>query len=153
VAPGAKPVVRLRAEEKADTVRVWVEDNGIGIPGTSGTNLSSLQSLARPDLSGTGIGLSIVQKGLERMGGHVGVESTPGKAASFGSNCPRLEGEMTNDEAPMTKEAPTPKTKALEAPVRRAETGEYGVPLQRRDLRREEALKIFGSQNLRPSRR
>ncbi len=32
---------------------------------------------------GTGIGLAIVRKALERMGGHVGLESEPGKGSKF----------------------------------------------------------------------
>ena len=32
---------------------------------------------------GTGIGLSIVRKGIERMGGRVGVESAPGEGSRF----------------------------------------------------------------------
>jgi signal transduction histidine kinase len=41
--------------------------------------------------SGTGIGLAIVQKGVERMGGEVGLESTPGKGSRFWIDLPKAE--------------------------------------------------------------
>ncbi len=38
---------------------------------------------------GTGIGLTIVRKGVERMGGRVGVESTPGQGSKFWIELPK----------------------------------------------------------------
>ncbi len=85
VAPGAKPQVRLWADRLGDRVRLWVEDNGIGIPE------EHLERIFRPferlhgieAYPGTGIGLAIVQRGVERMGGRIGVESEPGRGSRF----------------------------------------------------------------------
>jgi len=81
----ARPHVRLRAEEQpGEIVRVWVEDNGIGIPAEFRERIFKVfQRLHTKEYAGTGIGLAIVQQGVERMGGRVGVESLPGKGSSF----------------------------------------------------------------------
>jgi signal transduction histidine kinase len=82
--PGVPPLVRLRAETQADYIRVWVEDNGLGIaPGHQDQIFGLFTRLAGAKYSGTGVGLAIVQKGVERMGGHVGVESIPGHGSRF----------------------------------------------------------------------
>ena len=81
---GVPPLVRLRAEERGEFIRIWVEDNGPGIAPQYQDQIFRL--FARLDgekYPGTGLGLTIVQKGVERMGGHVGVESTPGKGSRF----------------------------------------------------------------------
>jgi signal transduction histidine kinase len=66
-------------------VRLWVSDNGIGIPAEEIQKLFvPFQRLNSPRLyPGTGLGLAIVRKGAERMGGRVGVESKPGKGSRF----------------------------------------------------------------------
>ena len=84
VKPGARPVVRLRAEEQAEFIRVWVEDDGPGIaPGHQAQIFKPFMRLEGDKYGGTGIGLAIVQKGVERMGGQVGVESIPGRGCRF----------------------------------------------------------------------
>jgi signal transduction histidine kinase len=84
VAPEARPVVRLRAEERAGFIRVWVEDQGIGIaPGHQEQTFGLFTRLQGDKYPGTGIGLAIVQKGIERMGGRVGVESAVGQGSRF----------------------------------------------------------------------
>lgn len=78
------PMVRLRAEQRPACIRVWVEDNGLGIAPDHQNQIFRL--FARLDgekYPGTGIGLALVQKGVERMGGRVGVESTPGHGSQF----------------------------------------------------------------------
>jgi len=84
VAPDVPPVVQLRTEEKGAFVRLWVEDNGIGIaPGYQEQVFQVFTRLVDEKYQGTGIGLAIVQKGVERMGGQVGVESSPGHGCRF----------------------------------------------------------------------
>lgn len=84
VAPGVPPLIRLRAEERGEFIRVWVEDNGIGIaPGHQEQIFRPFNRLLGEKYAGTGIGLTIVQKGIERMGGKVGVESASGKGSRF----------------------------------------------------------------------
>jgi PAS domain S-box-containing protein len=82
---GRTPQVRLRAEERpGGIVRVWVEDNGIGVPAEFQERIFHVfQRLHTTAYVGTGIGLAIVQKGLERMGGRVGVESLPEQGSKF----------------------------------------------------------------------
>jgi len=79
------PHLVLRAEIRPQgTVRVWVEDNGIGIPAKYHDRIFQVfQRLHTHAYSGTGIGLAIVQKGVERMDGRAGVASTPGEGSQF----------------------------------------------------------------------
>lgn len=79
------PQVRLRAEERpGGYVRIWVEDNGIGIPAEFQDRVFQVfQRLHTTEYAGTGIGLAIVQKGVERMGGRVGLESAPRMGSKF----------------------------------------------------------------------
>jgi PAS domain S-box-containing protein len=78
------PVVRLRAESHAEFLRVWVEDNGPGIaPDHQAQIFRIFTRLEGGKYAGTGIGLAIVQKGVERMGGRVGVESAAGHGSRF----------------------------------------------------------------------
>jgi signal transduction histidine kinase len=76
VRDGEKPEVRVRCEPGNPKARIWVEDKGIGIPEQYHERVFRVfERLDGAKFSGTGIGLSIVRKGVERMGGRVGVES------------------------------------------------------------------------------
>jgi two-component system, chemotaxis family, CheB/CheR fusion protein len=85
VAPGRAPEVRVRTEAIHSLVRIWVEDKGIGIePEFHQKIFGMFEKLHRQDVyPGTGIGLAIVKKAVERMGGMAGVESAPGKGSRF----------------------------------------------------------------------
>jgi signal transduction histidine kinase len=61
-----------------------VEDNGIGIPVEFHEKIFQVfQRLHTTAYPGTGIGLAIVQKGVERMRGRVGLEPAPGGGSNF----------------------------------------------------------------------
>jgi PAS domain S-box-containing protein len=95
VPPGVQPAVKVWAERcsapqgrgagENGWVRVWIEDNGIGIePAVRPRLFQMFQRFTRPGLyEGTGMGLAIVRKAVDRMGGTLGVDSTPGKGSQF----------------------------------------------------------------------
>ncbi|MBA4147973.1 MAG: PAS domain-containing protein [Verrucomicrobia bacterium] len=84
VADGTTPTVRIRSERIGDRVRLWFEDNGIGIALEHQEKIFEIfQQLHRSEYSGTGIGLALVKKGVERMSGTIGVESKAGHGSSF----------------------------------------------------------------------
>jgi|GEM_PF-1593641 len=84
VPAGTTPRIVFRAEEFGRMVRLWVEDNGIGIaPHHQERIFRVFERLHGREYGGTGIGLSIVRKGVERMGGRAGVISDEGAGARF----------------------------------------------------------------------
>jgi signal transduction histidine kinase len=84
VKPDVPALLRLWPEERAGMVRIWVEDNGVGIEPACQTQIFQLFTrLQGEKYPGTGIGLAIVQKGVERMGGQAGVDSLPDQGSRF----------------------------------------------------------------------
>ncbi len=78
------PEVRIRAQRRGHIVRLEVQDNGIGIPEEQIERaFRAFERLDPGSFPGTGVGLTIVQKAVERMGGAVGVESRPGEGCTF----------------------------------------------------------------------
>jgi PAS domain S-box-containing protein len=69
----------------AAKVRVWFEDNGIGIDPAHQDRIFQIFGQVHPGekFGGTGIGLAIVRKAAQRMGGDVGVKSELGKGSRF----------------------------------------------------------------------
>lgn len=67
------------------SLRIWVEDNGIGIEQEFHEKIFGLFERLHPShaFPGTGLGLAIVRKGVERMGGRVGLESQSEHGSRF----------------------------------------------------------------------
>lgn len=85
VAPGVTPEVRLRCERRGRNVRLWIADNGIGIPPELHPRLFQMFERLHPNLpyEGTGVGLAIVRKAIERMGGTCGMECDGARGSRF----------------------------------------------------------------------
>ncbi|MGZ4971813.1 MAG: ATP-binding protein, partial [Limisphaerales bacterium] len=78
------PQVVIRATQENSRITVFVEDNGIGIEPKDQKRIFQIFERATPaDYKGTGIGLAVVVKAAERMGGTVGVESEVGQGSRF----------------------------------------------------------------------
>lgn len=100
VESGVIPRIRIRMEPLADRGRIWVEDNGIGVAPEFHSRIfrvfERLHGLE--SYPGTGIGLAIVRKGLERMGGAVGLESAEGRGSSFWIELPLAQPKFKDGE-------------------------------------------------------
>jgi PAS domain S-box-containing protein len=88
VSPGTRPRVRIWCEpttlpDGSSGARIYVRDNGIGIPRESQAKIFEPFERLNENYPGTGIGLAIVAKAIERMGGKLGVQSEPGKGSTF----------------------------------------------------------------------
>lgn len=81
--PGRTPHVRVAADRFGDRVRISIEDNGIGIPPEFHARVFGIFERGNDFQEGTGIGLAIVRKAVERMGGRVGLISKPGEGSRF----------------------------------------------------------------------
>ena len=88
--PGTLPTVAVRAFRRGDSVRIQVEDQGIGIaPQHRDRIFQVFERLHNPDdYPGTGIGLAIVKRGINRMGGTVTLQSELGKGSTFEISLP-----------------------------------------------------------------
>jgi signal transduction histidine kinase len=85
VAPGTPPRVTVSSENLGNKVRIWFEDNGLGIDRRDHERIFGIFERVHGNRTfvGTGIGLAIVRKAVQRMNGKTGVESEPGKGSRF----------------------------------------------------------------------
>lgn len=80
-----QPRIEVGSKESAESCMLWVRDNGIGFDMKDHDRIFDIfQRLNGTDeFPGTGIGLAIVRKAMERMGGRAWAESEPGQGATF----------------------------------------------------------------------
>lgn len=83
--PERLPRIHVSSERKGAIVRICVEDNGVGLdPKYRDRIFGVFERLSPGGTSpGTGIGLAIVKRSVEKMDGKIGVESTPGAGSCF----------------------------------------------------------------------
>lgn len=88
---GQPPYIQLGAEVQPDgMVKFWVRDNGPGIrPEEQGKLFSQFSHSAQVRAQGHGLGLSIVRRIVEKLGGEVGVESELGIGSVFSFTLPQ----------------------------------------------------------------
>lgn len=83
VKPGQIPKINIRAEQSNDSVRIFVEDNGMGVPSDFQAKIFDIFQRGTNSKDGTGIGLAIARIAAARMGGRVGMISEPGQGSRF----------------------------------------------------------------------
>ena len=85
VAPGVQPRIRIWGESRDTQVRLNFQDNGIGIAAEHCARIFRMFERIHPatEYEGTGIGLTIVRKAIERMGGHVDFQSKLDRGSKF----------------------------------------------------------------------
>jgi signal transduction histidine kinase len=87
---GKPPQLELGATPQDDgMIRFWIKDNGPGLtPEQQEMLFIPFSRLNQADIEGHGLGLSIVQRIIEKLGGSVGVESSVGQGSTFYFNLP-----------------------------------------------------------------
>lgn len=96
--PGHAPEVRVRAEREASHWRIEVSDNGIGTPEPYRDRIFRMFQRLHPaeEFGGTGIGLAMAKRIVERHGGQIGVVDNRFGGSTFWFTIPVEEG--TGDE-------------------------------------------------------
>jgi two-component system sensor histidine kinase/response regulator len=87
---GRPPHVELGVTSQADAMlRFWVHDNGAGLTADEQSRLfSPFTRLDQTRAKGHGLGLSIVRRIVEKLGGQVGVDSLVGQGSVFSFTLP-----------------------------------------------------------------
>ena len=87
----SNPRIEVGSEETMKNFVVWVQDNGVGFDMKFHDRIFNIfQRLnSNEEYPGTGIGLAIVRKAMERMGGRAWAESQPGQGARFYLEIPK----------------------------------------------------------------
>lgn len=81
---GQPPHVELGSDVGGDTIRFWVRDNGPGLTAEEQERLfTPFERLHQTRAEGHGLGLSIVHRIVEKLGGQVGVDSQEGAGSTF----------------------------------------------------------------------
>jgi signal transduction histidine kinase len=90
VANGTVPEVRVGAELRDGRIRITVRDNGFGIAPEHHERVFHIfeRLNASEAFPGTGVGLAIVKKAVQRMNGRLGLESESGQGSCFWIDLP-----------------------------------------------------------------
>ena len=91
--PGTPPRIHISAEPSGSLWKIRVRDNGIGIAAEHSDRIFAIfQRLhTKAEYPGTGIGLAICKKIVERHGGAIGIEPSPGGGTTFCFTLPVIE--------------------------------------------------------------
>ena len=94
------PHIHVSAEKQNGLWRIAVKDNGVGIaPEYHKKIFGVFKRLHGRSIAGTGMGLAICQRVVERYGGRIWVESEPDHGATFYFTLPAVQTEVVYDGA------------------------------------------------------
>jgi two-component system sensor histidine kinase/response regulator len=79
----APPEVHITAERRSDGWELAVRDNGIGIALDDHDRVFRLFERVTHDAAGTGVGLALCKRAVDKLGGRIWIESTPGVGSTF----------------------------------------------------------------------
>jgi signal transduction histidine kinase len=88
----SRPRIEVGSKETEKNYLIWVRDNGVGFDMKDHDRIFNIFQRLNPseEYPGTGIGLAIVRKAMERMGGRAWAQSESGRGATFYLEIPRM---------------------------------------------------------------
>ncbi len=83
-------IVEVGSSRGSDGILLWIRDNGLGIPTQGQPHLFKMFRRFHPKLSGSGLGLALVKKHVQKLGGEIDFESS-GEGTEFSIRLPLLD--------------------------------------------------------------
>ena len=110
-----RPCIEIGARIEHDVAVLWIKDNGIGFDAVYRDKIFEIfQRLHRPDeYEGTGIGLALARKAMQRMRGRIWADAVPGEGATFFLALPKIgmeKGEREPDVEGASEPAPAARS-------------------------------------------
>lgn len=102
----AHPFIRLSMSSSNRHIHLTVEDNGQGIPKTSQKRVFEMFYRAHETASGSGLGLFLVKRMVDRLGGTIQIQSDPGKGTSVTVIVPSVNPTKVSPAEPQPVDAP-----------------------------------------------
>jgi signal transduction histidine kinase len=107
---GTPPHIALGWDRQGEKLRFWVRDDGAGLtPEEQARLFIPFTRLDQVSAKGHGLGLSIVRRISEKLGGEVGVESAPGQGSVFWLTLPAADtatSELASESCRFSEKAP-----------------------------------------------
>lgn len=91
--PNRPPIVSISTEESEGFVLLTVTDNGLGLSEENQNRIFGMFQRVHHHIEGTGIGLYMIKKMIENVGGHITLTSKEGEGSSFKMYLPHYETE------------------------------------------------------------
>jgi two-component system NtrC family sensor kinase len=98
---GGKLIVEVQQGRAKSDVRILVKDSGMGIAQEDLPHVFEPFYSTKRNGQGVGLGLSVVYGILERHGGHITIQSEPGKGTAFVMEFSQTETSGTRQDAPV----------------------------------------------------
>ena len=95
------PYVEIRVREQGDFIVLEVEDNGQGIPEIYQSRIFDMFFRATNNASGSGLGLYILKRSVDRLKGTIELKSVVNVGSTFTVKLPRVVEEVEAEDAPL----------------------------------------------------
>lgn len=102
------PRIEIGAQCNDGSALVWVKDNGIGFDPVYHDQIFEIFQRLHPqeEFAGTGIGLALARKAMQRMRGRIWAKSSPGQGATFYAELPLFDPSIASDRSESDRSAP-----------------------------------------------
>ncbi|MEQ9231773.1 MAG: tetratricopeptide repeat-containing sensor histidine kinase, partial [Cyclobacteriaceae bacterium] len=83
--------VKIKVSNKMDQIEIVVQDNGVGMRKDTGEKIFEMFYRAEKDIQGSGLGLYILNRAVEKLDGTISLESEPNVGSTFNVKLPKKQ--------------------------------------------------------------